>query len=113
MVVLNVNTTDSLVNGSLGVIEDIITDSNGNVTCVIIRFDTEKAGEEQRRQYPHIAVKYQDENGTPLFKEKIKYHLGASGGKVHAAAATVLQFPIKLAFAITGHKIQVNIKIIL
>ena len=35
----------------------------------------------------------------------MKYHLG-SGTKVHAATATVFQFPLKLAFGITGHKMQ-------
>ena len=108
MVVLNVNTTDSLVNGSIGVIEDIVTEVDGKVKCVIIKFDSEKAGVEQRKQYAHIADRYEEENGTPIFRQKIKYHLNGSGKKTHAATATVFQFPIKLAFAITGHKIQVN-----
>ena len=47
MVVLNINTSDSLVNGSLGVIIDIITGSENTVKCIVIKFDIEKAGEEQ------------------------------------------------------------------
>ena len=38
MLVLNVNTLDSLVNGSLGIIEDIITENDGKVKSLIIFF---------------------------------------------------------------------------
>ena len=44
MIVINVNTTDSPFNGSLGVLEVIATDDDGNIKSVIIKFDTEKAG---------------------------------------------------------------------
>ena len=32
--------------------------------------------------------------------------MSGSGNQVHAAKATVFQFPLELAFAITGHKMQ-------
>ena len=83
MLVLNVNTTDSLVNGSIGIVLDIIKNNEGKVTCIIIKFDSDKSGAEQRR-HP-IAVKYKEENGTPIFRQKIKYHLGGAGKKKHAA----------------------------
>ena len=53
MVVLNVDTSDSLVNGSLGVILDIIQDRNGKVKCLIIKFDSEKnwLGRKMIRRY--------------------------------------------------------------
>ena len=41
-----------------------------------------------------------------MFRQKIRYHLGSSGKNKHAATATVFQFPVKLALAITGDKIQ-------
>ena len=62
MLVLNVNTLDSLVNGSLGVIEDIITESDGKVKSLVIKFDVEKAGAQQRDAYPNIANKYKESN---------------------------------------------------
>lgn len=104
MVVLNVNTMDSLVNGSIGVVLDVIKDDHGKVNCIIVKFDNDRTGAEQRK-HP-IAANYINENGTPIFRQKIRYHIGKSGGKKHAATATVFQFPIKLAFAVTGHKMQ-------
>ena len=103
MTVLNVNTSDSLVNGSLGIVEDIVTDNDGKVRYMIIKFDVEKAGAKQREKYAHIADKYKQKNGTPIFRQKIRYHLNGSRKKTHAAKATVLQFPLKLAFVLTGH----------
>ena len=46
MLVLNVDTADGLVNGSLGIISDIVTENNGNVKCIIVKFDSDKAGQE-------------------------------------------------------------------
>ena len=103
---MNINTTDSLVNGSLGVVEDIVTDNEGKVKYIVIIFDDEKVGAEQRRRHANIAEKYKEKNGTPIFRQKVKYHLTGSGGKPHAAKATVFQFPLRLAFAMTGHKMQ-------
>ena len=105
MLVLNIDTSDSLVNGSLGVIVDIITEADGKVKCIIVKFDNKKMGAKRRDTYLDIAERYKDVRGTPIFRKDIKYHLG-SGEKVHAARGTVFQFPIKLAFAITGHKMQ-------
>ena len=112
MIVINVNTADSLVNGALGTIIDIITKED-TVNCVVIRFDSEKVGMEQRRNHANIADKYKDSNGTPIFRQKLKYFLNSCTGQAHAVQATVFQFPIKVAFAITGHKMQVMISVIL
>jgi exonuclease III len=107
MVVMNVNTTDSLVNGMIGVVLDIITDdTNGKVKCIIVKFDSEKVGADQRKKHSHIADKYKEDNGTPIFRQKVRYHLTGAGKKVHAITGTCFQFPLKLAFAITGHKMQ-------
>ena len=104
MLVLNINPNDSLVTGSLGEILDVVLNSEGGVRCIVIKFDSKKAGVEQRR-HP-LAKKYRQENRTPIFRQKVRYHLGQSGKNKHAATATVFQFPIKLAFAVTGHKMQ-------
>ena len=106
MITLNVNTSDSIVNGSLGVVEDVITDKDENARSIIVQFDNSKSGVKQREKYGHIADKYKQKNGTPIFKSKIRYHLSGSRKRAHATTATVFQFPIRLAFAITGHKMQ-------
>ena len=58
MVVMNNNTSDSLVNGSLGTILDVVTDTEGKVKYVIVKFDLEKSGAEQRRIHSQISEKY-------------------------------------------------------
>ena len=63
MVVLNVDTSDSLVNGSLGKVLDIISRDDGTVKCIIVKFDSEKAGLKCQEQNPQYAEKYKDENG--------------------------------------------------
>ena len=63
--------------------------------------------QEQRKKYDTIANTYKASNGTPIFRQRTRYFLSNSKGKPHAAQATIFQFPIKVAFAITGHKMQV------
>ncbi len=111
MVVLNVNTSDSIVNGSLGTVLDILKEEKEGkewVKCVVVQFDQEKMGQQQRRSHPEISCQYPDGLGTPLFRQKLEYHLPLtkSNAKAHAVKGLVIQFPLKLAFAITGHKMQ-------
>ena len=80
---------------------------DGKVNCVVVKFDSEKVGMEQRKIHTKIADKYKGSNGTPIFRQRTRYFLSSSKGKTHAVQATVYQFPIKVAFAITGHKMQV------
>ena len=71
MIVLNIDTLDSLVNGALGVVLDIISDSEGKVKCIVVKFDKDKVGAEQRKKYSEIADLYKEQNGTPIFKHKV------------------------------------------
>lgn len=111
MVVMNVDVSDSIVNGSMGQVVDIVVDESNPATvkCIVVKFDNPDAGEAQRKLYPQIAEKYKEENGTPIMRKKMEYHLPKSwSSKRHAAKGTVVQFPLKLAFALTGHKMQVS-----
>ena len=55
---MSVNTSDSLVNGSLGTILDVITEDEGTVKCMIVKFDIDRVGARQRKTHQHIAEKY-------------------------------------------------------
>ena len=73
---------------------------------IIIHFDDHGSGSRQRAIYPGLTAKYRAQNGTPIKRYKLDYQLTSKGGKKHAAKSWVEQFPIRLAWAITVHKIQ-------
>ena len=107
MITLNVSVSDSIVNGSLGTVADIVMEENDptKVKCLGIEFDNDRSGADQRKQYPHLVKK-----GTPLHRKKLEHHLGSSSfsRKAHAAKGKIYQFPVKLADGLTGHKMQVS-----
>ena len=100
MMIKNVDTSDCLTNGQTGVLMDMIKDKNGEVEFLIIKFDREDAGKGARSRHPQLALSHP--GGTKIIKERLTYSLKKGGG----ATATLIQFPIKLAKAVTAHKIQ-------
>ena len=106
MITLNVDVLDGIVNGSLGTITDIIMEENDPsiLKCIIVEFDNNKCGSELRKQYSELS-----RNGTPIFRKKLEYQLGAikTGQKPSEVRGIIYQFPMKLAFSLTGHKMQV------
>lgn len=103
--VYNINTLDELVNGALGTVvgfEKVF----GNVKYVIVAFDSEKCGKEQRLKYSVIAEKYKDVNGTPIKRQTLDYQIESKKGRKHAAKASVENFPLILCWGSTAHKMQ-------
>ena len=107
VLIININTSDCLVNGSFGTILKIITKEH-KVDHLIIKFDNILAGAKQRTDHPIHSSPYASENGTPLFRHNIPYNIPSSKGKKHQARANVVQIPVKLAWALTCHKMQVS-----
>ena len=99
----NIDTVDGLTNGQLGKLIDIIKTQDGTITKLIIEFTKENVGKQSRTKNPQYAAKYP--KGTVIEKVSFSYTLSkkatAGSGK-----ASVIQFPIKIAHAITAHKIQ-------
>ena len=101
MLIYNVNTADKLTNGQRGIITDVIFNDANTVSCLIIKFDDPTVGKLQREKNK-MYCKYK---GVPLFRTNYTYAIGKSI-RNHSAMASVLQFPLTLAWAMTAHKMQ-------
>ena len=103
MLTYNVDTCDGLTNGQLGTLLATIRSDDGNVSKLIVEFQKIIVGDENRKKHPIIAARYP--KGTVIEKVSLTYKLsGRSNSRV--GSPTVIQFPIKVAQAITSHKIQ-------
>ena len=103
MLIHNINTVDGLTNGQLGSLEAVIKTSSGQVDKLIIKLVRKSAGVKNRQSHPLLAKKYPD--CIVVERASFQYPLRKKSGNI-GTSATVIQFPVKLAFAITSHKIQ-------
>ena len=103
MIVHNIDTADMICNGQVGILIEIIKTANDVVDLLVIKLMDSKAGENNRKKYPKLTEQYPD----CVFIERvsIQYTLRKKSGNV-GTTATVIQFPVRLAHAITAHKIQ-------
>jgi hypothetical protein len=69
--VYNVNTSDDLVNGASGFVVGF--EPNDKVISILVKFDEDKTGQEQRKMYHNHSMKYGEENGTPIRKQRMEY----------------------------------------
>ena len=103
MLTYNINTADGLTNGSRGELVGAIKEKEDKVTKLIIKFENPSHGQKNRELNPEITKHYPD--GTVV--EKIDFGFSLSkGSKGNVSTAKVIQFPVRLAFATTSHKIQ-------
>ena len=87
MLVYNSNIPDLLVNGALGTVIGIELGEKGGVECIVVEFDNLDTGLEQMNEFKHIAEKYPQNRGCPIFKqtveEMISSRRGRNSGKTH------------------------------
>ena len=106
MLIFNVNTIDSLVNGALGVVTKFIKEKN-EVKSVVVEFDNVEAGLEQKRHHQDFIEQHDIKSGVPLFRVDFEYQLPfKKSSKSHSIKGRIKQFALKLAEACTGHKVQ-------
>ena len=99
----NIDTADCLTNGQLGILMGILYTVDGEVDKLVVKFHNESAGKDKRKRFPGITAKFP--GGTVIERTTFKYCLSEKNSQAGAQAA-VVQFPLKLAHAITTHKIQ-------
>ena len=107
MLVFNINIPDLLVNGALGTVIGIELDKKGEIECVVISFDIPNTGLSQIHEFKQISEKYSDQNGCPIYKHTVEEFITSSRGRrSHWSSFQITQFPIRLAWASTAHKVQ-------
>ena len=99
----NIDTADGLTNGQLGELIGIVKGQDGTVAKLIVKFNREKVGKKNREKYKEYSKKYP--KGVVIEKVSFSYSL-TKKASVASSQATLIQFPINVAHAITSHKIQ-------
>nr|XP_033961050.1 ATP-dependent DNA helicase PIF1 [Pseudochaenichthys georgianus]XP_033961052.1 ATP-dependent DNA helicase PIF1 [Pseudochaenichthys georgianus] len=94
MLIKNIDVSDGLVNGVCGNVVDIVNNiHNTFVSTVFVKFDDEKVGTNRRKRFPSTS-------GNPLATPINRDDERIRKGKLRK------QFPLKLAWACTIHKVQ-------
>ena len=101
----NINTLDCLTNGQLGILIGVIKADNTNTDKLVIKFNNTNAGKDTRKKYPGITSKFP--GGTIIERVSFKYSISKKSGEA-ATQATLIQFPLKLAHAITTHNFKAS-----
>ena len=108
ILVFNVAVSDSLVNGEVGRILNIVKDiEKKEVKAIIVQFDNPDAGIEHRKSHAAFLAKNCIKSGTPIFRSTLEYNLKLrKGSRRHGCSGKICQFPLRLADAFTAHKLQ-------
>ena len=104
MLTYNIDTPDCLTNGAFGEILGFTYGKNGVVSQVVVHFQDDECGKNKRKSCEWLTKKY-GKNATPI--ERIEFHYSLSKKQnTRAKTAAAIQFPLRLAFAATAHKVQ-------
>ena len=102
MLTINLDVTDNLANGSLGTVVDFFRNPQGEVKYVLVKFDDDDAGMKYRREL-NFDHRYPGQMLTAI--KKVEFEFQLKNGST--TTATAINFPLRLAWSTTLHKIQV------
>ena len=117
MIIANVDIRDGIVNGSLGTVIDFVKVISKNekgedievVKSIIVVFDDPETGLDlmNANQWDENVRIYKEQRGVPIPRSNLMYQVPYKRNyKEHGSKCQLRQFPLKLAWASTGHKIQ-------
>ena len=104
MLVYNVDGKDCLTNGQLGSVVGIVSHDSSQIDGVLVKFDDDNVGKSLISKKSlhnfktHILEQFQ------FLKVFVSFRLG--GKAQHGAGAHLIQLPLRLAWALTCHKVQ-------
>ena len=104
MLTYNLKVNDGLTNGALGVVVGVETNSSGKLKEIHVHFSANVGKETSTKFFPHLKDKY----GVPcvaIYIMEQEYRITRDNTGVKSTA-TAYNFPLKLAHAITSHKVN-------
>ena len=96
--------SDGLTNGQQGTVKDVDV-RDGRVHRIFIKFDNSNIVTQQRNKFNHLTKVTRNIEWIPIEKSNHQYTLG-DVSKNHGARASLIQFPLRLSWAMTSHKCQ-------
>ena len=97
----NLDVCDGLTNGAMGTAVDFKRDPKGKIKFVLVKFDNEDCGRERRKQL-NFDHEYPGQAVTAI--ELLEFDFTIKEGS--SATATAVNFPLRLCYASTSHKVQ-------
>ena len=107
MVNNNIDTSDGITNGTLGMLVQVKKNSKNEIHSLVIDLGNPSKGRSNTARHENIT------KGKPgrIVLEKVRWDYpikNKKGGGKGETTATVIQFPVRLAWGFTLHKIQVR-----
>jgi hypothetical protein len=102
MVIRNIDISDGLVNGAQGVIIAFLK-RQSEIEVVFVEFQESDVGKCARQKSKHVTQQRQFPRATPIERTEISFTVNKNN---KGLTISRLQFPLKLCWACTVHKVQ-------
>ena len=105
MLTYNLDTCDGLTNGAFGKVIGFEYYPNKSVKNIIIEFYNSSVGKDKRNKFPEYKERYLNPLATPIGLHESHYNVENKFSSA-TSKAIAINFPLKLSFAVTAHKVQ-------